>query len=890
MQSNATPLHATELKPEQLRMRFPPERLAGETTDDIEPLEGIIGQERAVRAMEFGLRVKHPGYNIYMAGPTGTGKNTYARRIVQEVARREPVPDDWVYVYNFDAPDEPIALNLPPGMGSELARDMEELVEELKVAIPRRFESDDYEKQRDAIIREFQEQSQALIDQAEKVAQELGFALRRTSTGFATVPLVDGRPITQEEFEALPDEQRRALEEANKEIHAHVAEATRRIRALEKLARDRVRELEREVARSAVSQPMAELKEKYKHLPRVVEYLDAVERDIVESIDEFKAEEEDEPPVPWVRRRNRRSFVRYRVNLLVDNHNTQGAPVVIEANPTFSNLFGKLEYRHELGAMVTDFTMIKPGALHRANGGYLIVQAQDLLKNPWAWDGLKRALKSGEVRIESIAEQMGVLPVSALKPQPIPVRVKIIMVGSPYLYHLLLYADEEFRKYFKVLADFDVEMPINDEHANAYARFVAAVCQREKLRPFHRDAVARIIEHSARLAEHKERLSTRFNEIVEVVYEASAWAEAEGAAVVRASHVNRAIKEQEYRSSRVEEKFLELLAEGQILVDVDGAKVGQINGLSIVELGDYTFAKPTRITASVAVGDRGVINIEREVELSGRIHDKGVLILSGYLAEKYPIGMPLALSASICFEQLYEEVEGDSASSAELYALLSALSGLPIRQGIAVTGSVNQKGEIQPVGGINRKIEGFFALCRLKGLTGEQGVIIPHQNVVNLMLRDEVVEAVRAGLFHIWAVRTVDEGIAILTGVPAGEMGPDGLYPEDSVNGRVWRTLEEMSRRMAEYGKGGGGQDDDPPEAAAEEEAGEEEGAPGEEQEARRLRAPRRMPLAPRATGGRRPGVAARPRGVTAGQVAGRRCGWLTLGRWWPLCRRRGGA
>lgn len=870
MQPEAARWQHLELTPEQLTLHFPPERLAGETTDDIEPLEGIIGQERAVRAMEFGLRVKHPGYNIYMAGPTGTGKNTYARRIVQEFARKEPVPDDWVYVYNFAAPDEPIALSLPPGMGSQLARDMDELVEELKAAVPRHFESDDYEKQRDAIVREFQEQSQALIDQAEKVAQEHGFALRRTSTGFATVPLVDGRPITQEEFETLPEEQRRALEAANKEIHAHVAEATRRIRALEKQARERVRELEREVARSAVSQPLAELKEKYQALPRVVAWLEAVERDIIESIDEFKDEDEDEPPMPWVRRRGRRSFVRYRVNLLVDNQSTQGAPVVIEANPTFANLFGKLEYRHELGAMVTDFTMIKAGALHRANGGYLIVQAQDLLKNPWAWDGLKRALKSGEVRIESPGEQMGVLPVSALKPQPIPVRVKIVMVGSPYLYHLLLYADEEFRKYFKVLADFDVEMPISDEHANAYARFVAAVCRRDGLKPFHREAVARIIEHSARLAEHKGRLSTRFNEIVEVVYEASAWAEAEGAPLVRASHVRRAIQEQEYRSSRVEEKFLELLAEGQILVDVDGERVGQVNGLSIVELGDYTFAKPTRITASVAVGDRGVVNIEREVEMSGRIHDKGVLILSGYLAEKYPIGMPLALSASLCFEQLYEEIEGDSASSAELYALLSALSGLPIRQGIAVTGSVNQKGEIQPVGGVNRKIEGFFALCKLKGLTGQQGVIIPQANVVNLVLRDEVVEAVREGRFHIWAVRTVDEGISILTGVPAGEPDPDGFYPDDTVNGRVWRTLEEMSRRMAEYGKGSS-LDDSPGQQA-------DEGPSG----------PTQMPLAPPGRDGTLPAGRGPRRGPGARRSRLRLCLWLA--RWREAMRRAVGA
>ncbi|HEY8487215.1 MAG TPA: Lon-insertion domain-containing protein, partial [Limnochordales bacterium] len=401
----------------------------------------------------------------------------------------------------------------------------------------------------------------------------------------------------------------------------------------------------------------------------------------------------------------------------------------------------------------------------------------------------------------------GLLPLTSIKPQPIPVQVKVILVGSAYLYHLLLYMDEEFRKYFKVLADFDVEMPLNDAHALKYAQFIAAVTRREGLLPFARDAVARVIEHSSRMAEHKGKLSTRFNEIVEVVYEASAWAAAEGESVVRASHVRRAIQEKEYRSARVEEKFLELLAERQILVDVDGQRVGQVNGLSVVELGDYSFAKPTRITAAVSVGDRGVLHIEREVELSGRIHDKGVLILAGYLLEKYRTGLPLALSASLTFEQMYEEIEGDSASSAELYALLSALADLPIQQGIAVTGSVNQKGEIQPVGGVNRKVEGFFKLCRLRGLTGRQGVIIPEANVVHLVLDDEVVQAVRDGLFHIYPVRTVDEGIQILTGVPAGEPGPDGTYPDETVNGRVFRRLEEMARRMAEYGKGAGGDD-----------------------------------------------------------------------------------
>jgi len=557
---------------------------------------------------------------------------------------------------------------------------------------------------------------------------------------------------------------------------------------------------------------VSRLKDKYRDQEGVRQYLDQVQQDVVEHLDDFRDDGEPEAQLPAVLLRQMRgrrdAFVRYRVNLLVDHSDTRGAPVVVEPNPTYYNLVGKVEYRGELGTLHTDFTMVKPGALHRANGGYLVLQARDVLTSPFAWDALKRTLKSGQIRTENIHEQYGLIPTASFRPEPIPSRVKVVLVGNPLIYYVLYTFDEDFRKLFKVRADFDTEMDRTPDTLNQYASVVASICHQRNLPHFDRSAVARVVDYSSRLAEDQTKLSARFNEVTEIIYEAAEWARHDGRSLVTAQHVSRALEEKIYRSNRIEEKIRELIARGSLLVDVEGATLGQVNGLAVLNLGDYAFGKPNRITARSFVGARGVVNIERETDLSGRIHSKGVMILGALLGGRYAQDKPLSLSATLTFEQLYDEVDGDSASVAEFFALLSELSGLPIDQGIAVTGSVNQKGEIQPVGGINQKVEGFYYVCKVKGLTGRQGVIVPHQNVPNLMLRDEVCRAITEGRFHVWAIRTIDEGIALLTGVPAGEPDARGRYPRGTVNELVDRRLRELAQRMRQYAR--------PPRARAE--------------------------------------------------------------------------
>jgi len=793
-----------ELDPGSLRLMCDPTCFPYETTDQVPPLEGMIGQERAMRAMEFGLKVRNPGYNIYMAGVPGTGKTTYAQALVSEVARGQKPPDDWCYVYNFDDPDRPLALRLPPGKGAEFQRDMEELVQDLKVHIPRVFESADYEQQRSETMSKYQARISEILRNLVERARAHGFALQQTAAGFLVAPLIHGQPITSEQYQELPEDMRREIEERGTQVQEWISEAQRQVRLLEKEARGAIRELEQRIARVAVGPLIERLQEKWRDFPLVGNYLSRVEQDVREHLDEFRSADGESPPVPLPfmppRQERESAVLRYRVNLLVNNAGAQGAPVVVETNPTYYNLFGAVEYRSHMGVMVTDFTMIRAGALHRANGGYLILQARDVLTNPGAWEGLKRALKNRSIQIENMGEQFRLIPTRTLRPEPIPLDVKIILVGNPLLHMLLYYYDEDFRKFFKIKADFDTEMPRTPENLEGYFRFLSSLCRREGIRHLDRTAVAKVVEYSSRLAGSQKKLSTRFNEVVEVVYEANVWAEADGSPVIRASHIEKAIEEKVYRSNRIEEKIREMIAEGKILVDVDGAVVGQVNGLSVIQVGDYTFGRPSRITARTFLGEEGVVNIERETEMSGNIHSKGVLILGGYLGGKYAQDKPLSLSARLVFEQTYEEVEGDSASSTELYALLSSLSGLPIRQDLAVTGSVNQNGEIQPIGGVNEKIEGFYAVCKVKGLTGRQGVIIPYQNVDDLMLKEEVVEAVRAGKFHIYAVRTVDEGIELLTGVPAGTLQPDGTYPEGTVHYLVDRKLREMAEKLTAFG------------------------------------------------------------------------------------------
>lgn len=790
------------LSPERLRWKCDPGAFTFQTTAELKADEVIIGQDRAVRALDLGLSISQPGYNIYITGPVGTGRTTYARKKVLAVSATRPVPPDWCYVYNFQLPDQPAALALPAGSGTKLRKDMGELVDDLRDAIRKVFASETFELRKRELLQSFETQINATIQELEGRARQLGFAIQRTPTGIATVPVgPSGEPISQEQFGAMPETMRDEVQRRGRELQEEVGEALRKVRTVERDAREAVRELEQRAVRSAAGHLVDRVKEHYANLPRAVDYLDQVLADVVDHLDDFKEQEEPSLPFPLPQMGRRQDpFLRYRVNLVVDNSHLRGAPVIIESNPTYYNLVGKVEYRGEFGAMVTDFTMIKSGALQQASGGFLILQVKDVLTNPLSWEALKRALKSGEARIENISEQLGIVPTATLRPEPIPLNVKVILIGTPTIFQLLYVFDEDFRKWFKIKADFEVDVERTPQSMTDYAAAVGAICNRQGLRPFDRSAVGKVLEYGARLAEHQQRLSTRFNELVEVIYEASAWAQLEaGRAVVSASDVDKAIEEKVYRSNRIEQRIRELIAEGQLLVDVDGVKVGQVNGLSVLQLGDYSFGHPSRITARTYVGSRGVINIERETEMSGRIHSKGVAILVNYLGGKYAQLQPLSLNASLTFEQTYSEVEGDSASSTELYALLSDLAGVPIDQSIAVTGSVNQKGEIQPIGGVNEKIEGYYAVCKAIGFTGRQGVMIPVQNGANLMLREEVVGAVQAGTFHIYAVRTVGEGLEVLTGMPAGEAAGDGRYPEGTVNVLVSKRLQELAEHLRRF-------------------------------------------------------------------------------------------
>lgn len=790
--------------PENLATACDPAQFAFETTAEVTPLQqGIIGQERAVKAIDFGLRVRHPGYNLFLTGPIGTGKTTYTRTRVGQIAAEQPTPPDWCYVYNFKNPDQPLCFALPPGRGLDLRRDMAELIEDLRTTVRKAFDSEDWERRRGELVERFEKAINEHWARLEATARARGFAIQRTPTGIFTIPLKGENPMTPEEFAALPEATRKEVAAESRELQAEVAETLRHVRNLEKEARGNLKQLESETGLYAVEYLFSQVRERYEDVPAVVEYLKEVQRDVVDNLENFRSDS-DEPPLelpPPLRGQHREHYLKYRVNLFVDNSETTGAPVVFETNPTYYNLFGKVEYRSDFGTLVTDFTMIKPGAIHLANGGYLVIQANDLLGNPLSWAALKRTLETGKARIENLGDQLGLVATTGLKPSPLPLSIKVIIVGDPIIYQLLYTYDPGFRKFFKVRADFDTEMDRSFEHMQLYASFISCFCTREGLRHLTPAAVARVIDYSSRLADDQTKLSTRFHEVTELLLEASTWAEDGENPLVGPEHVDKAVEERVFRSNRIEEKVLEMIAEGTLMVDTDGGRAGQVNGLAILDLGDYVFGKPNRITARVYLGEKGVVNIEREAEMSGPIHSKGIYILSAYLAGKYAQDKPLALSASLCFEQLYEEVEGDSASSTELYALLSELSGLPIDQGLAVTGSVNQKGEIQPIAGINEKIEGFFHVCRTRGLTGEQGVIIPHQNVRNLMLKREVRQAAAAGLFHIYAIRTIDEGMEILTGFAAGERREDGGYPEGTINHLVDQRLEVMADTMRRFGQ-----------------------------------------------------------------------------------------
>lgn len=766
--------------------------------------DGIIGQERATKAMKFGLKMKMRGYNIYMSGATGTGKTSFARQLVKQVAASEKVPDDWCYIYNFNKPNQPMAINLPAGTGKTFQKDMEAFVKLIKQEIANAFDNDQYEKEKSEILEKYESTKGELLGKLSADAEAHGFKVNTGSSGIYFLPIIEGKTISEEEFDRLDEDVKDKINEKTSILQQDTLEIIRKLKNNDKETKQKVSEWEKKIALMALGVQINDLKEKYKKFDVIEDYLEKVQLDILNNLDDFKEDEvsEEQPQfiIPWMQKEETPVY-RYKVNVLVDNSNLKGAPVIVDFNPTYPNLIGKIEYENEFGSVSTDYTKIKPGLFHLANGGYMILQAKEVLSNPQAYEAINRVLKTKKITIESMKDQTGVVAVPALKPQSIPVDIKVILVGSTSIYQLLYEYEEDFRKFFKVKADFDEEMERSDENILKLASFISGFCNKEKTLHFDKTGVAKVVEYASWLVEDQQKLSTRFNDIVEILCEACMWAQSDGAKFVKAGHVKQAINEKISRCDRLDKKLLDMLNEGTLMVDTEGKEVGQINGLTVMDMGDYSFGKPARITASTYIGESGIVNIEREVELSGTSHSKGVLILNGYIGQKYAQDFPLSLSASLCFEQLYGGVDGDSASSAELYAILSSLSEVPIKQYIAVTGSVNQKGEIQPVGGVTYKIEGFFELCKLRGLKGGQGVIIPYQNTNNLVLNDEVVDAVRKKLFHIYPVKTIDEGIELLTDMEAGEKGSDGQYKKTTINYLVSQKLERFATAVLNTGK-----------------------------------------------------------------------------------------
>jgi len=756
------------------------------------PEKSIIGQNRAAEALAFGLQMKEKGYNIYICGSTGTGRTTFAQDYAKKIAKTEAVPPDLCYVYNFDNPKHPKLLTLPPGVGKRLKTGMNELIERLTTEIPRIFTDKEYEQKKNNIVKVFKLKHEEIIKSMTDEARKIDFEVKSNNSGILFLPIVNGEAVNEDEYESLPQEVRDTFSKKSDFMQQRAFDAIREIKEYEKITKKDVDDLDYSLGLLTVGRYMSDIINEFADEPELLKYFNAVKEDILDNLSEFLSGDSDEEDqvsalIPWqVRKTNEDTLSRYKVNLLTDNSGLTSAPVVIDYSPSYSNLIGEIEFDNEYGNFSTDFMKIKPGLLHKANGGYLILQAQDLLGNHHAWDVLRRTLITGQINIEPLREYNTGVAVSGIKPESIPLNVKIIIVGGSFYYDILYTYDDFFEKLFKIRVDFDYEMKLTDQNISEIAHFAA---ERAKL-PLDNNAICRLIEHTIRLAERKDRLSTKFSKIAEVIDEAVTWAKMDGALKVTAIHIQKAIAKREYRLNMYEEKLSGMIEEDTIMISTDGEKVGQINGLAVLDTGDHVFAKPSRITATTYMGNSGIVNIEKEADMSGAIHSKGIQVLTGYLGQMYAQNFPISLSCRVCFEQNYSGIDGDSASSTELFAILSSLSGLPIRQDIAVTGSINQHGEIQPIGGTTYKIEGFFDLCKIRGLTGRQGVIIPTRNVQDLVLKDEVIEAVKSGQFHIYPISHVNEGIEILMSTPAGETGNF-----NSVHGKVYRKLRSYHKK-----------------------------------------------------------------------------------------------
>ena len=769
-----------------------------ETTKELEPINDGIGQERGIKALEFGINVNVKGYNLYIEGPSGVGKTMYAKNYLESIAPKKKVPNDWCYIYNFKNPNEPIAVSLTAGQGKEFKESMEGFIKEVKKDIKKTFNADDFEKEKALIKKEFEEKREIVLTKLNENSQKHGFQVKSAQNGIYMMPVIDGKVIPEEEFEKLEENIRQVYEEKSVIVQQQIMDAISEIKQIERQSDKKVSEWQSNIALLTVNAHINYIKSKYKRNKKINQFLNDVKQDVLKNVSYFLDEEKDKnqsnAQQPIQQQRIQDPCLNYRVNLFVDNSGEEGCPVVMDSNYAYQNLFGKLEYENYYGSLKTDFTMLKPGLMHKANGGYIIFQAKDLLANPLCYEELKRVLRIKELAIDNTLEQRSSMAMISLKPEPIPLDLKVILVGSSNIYHTLLSMDSDFRKLFKIKVEFEETAPINEDNVNKLARFVHTFCEQEELPPLDKSAMARVVEYASRLAGEKGKLSTRFTEIAQVVGEAGTWAKLSKSKIVTEEYVDKALNERIDRIKKYDEKYIEMIKDNTLLINTKGSRVGEINGLTVMTIGDYTFGKPAKITVNTYTGKGGIVNIEREVEMSGSTHSKGVYILSGYLGELFAQDIPLCLTASICFEQLYNGVDGDSASSTELYGLLSILSEITIKQSIAVTGSVNQKGQIQPIGGVNEKIEGFFQICKMRGLDGSHGVMIPVQNINNLQLSDEVVDAVKNKEFHIYAVSTIEEGIEVLTGVPAGKKDKEGNFPAGTINRLVYEKLKKYAK------------------------------------------------------------------------------------------------
>ena len=802
------------LSPDALRTRFDPEQFDFDTTEDLPAETEVVGQDRAVEALEFGMNIESDGYNVFALGPAATGHRELVKHLLEAQAAGEETPPDWCYVNNFGEEREPDVLQVPAGRGCKLKEDVDDLIEELKTALPAAFESEEYQSRREMIQEEVREGQEAALEDLQDRAREDDIALIRTPQGFAFAPIRDGEVVAPEEIESMPDEEREAVQEQIDEYQEELQQILRKVPEHEREARDRIEELNEEIAAYAIDDSINALRQKYSNLDNVLDFLDDVREDLIENVDVFvqmaqnggQSQQKQLQMMQQGRQGGGQQpmldgafWRRYRINLLVNNEDTDGAPVIFEDNPNYQNLVGQVEQIAQMGALLTDFNLIQPGALHEANGGYLILEARKLLTQPYAWEGLKRALRNDEIQIESPGQALGLIRTVTLEPEAIPLDVKIVIVGERLLYYLLDALDPDMDRLFKVMADFDEQIERNGDNESSYADLIAQMVADEDLRPFTCTAVAHVMDRSTRLVSDTKKLSGEIERVRDLVQEAHYWAGKDGSDTVTDAHVQQAIDAQIRRADRLREQIQESIERETIYIDTDGEAVGQINGLAYLEMGGFSFGKPNRITARTRLGKGEIVDIEREAALGGPLHSKGVLILSGFLQGRYAQRYPLSLSASLVFEQTYGGIDGDSASSAELYALLSALADVPLKQNLAVTGSVNQHGVVQPIGGVNEKIEGFFDICQERRLTGDQGVLIPASNTEHLMLRPDVVEAADAGNFHIYPVETIDQGIELLTGVEAGEPNEHGAFPDDTINGMVEARLREYADRRRQF-------------------------------------------------------------------------------------------